>query len=81
MTIDHFKTLTLDKKLLEVKYHGNLLGAYDRSNAEGGLKVPGDIYEVHDFWVYISDDEQTVIPSRRCPVLKSDEELGGGERR
>ncbi|MEI6184481.1 MAG: hypothetical protein WCP65_03070 [Bacteroidota bacterium] len=70
MTIDHFKTLTLAEKLKEVKYNGNIVGPYDRSNEEGGAKVPGDIYEVHDFWVYISEDELTVIPSRRCPTIK-----------
>ncbi len=69
MTIDHFKTMTLEEKLSEVKYHGNILGPYERPNEEGGTKVPGDIYEVHDFWVYISEDEQTVIPTRRSPLV------------
>ncbi len=70
MTIDHFKTMTLEEKLKEIKYHGEFVGPYDRSNEEGGSKVPGDIYKVHDFWVYLSEDELTVIPSRRCPVIK-----------
>lgn len=71
MTIDHFKTLTLAEKLSEVKFHGNLLGSFDRTAEDGSSKVPGDIYAVHDFWVYISEDELTVIPSRRCPVVIS----------
>lgn len=68
MTIEDFKTLTPEAKLLEVKYHGNILGAYDRPNEGGGSKTPGDIYEVHDFWVYVSEDEQIIVPSRRNPI-------------
>lgn len=72
MTIEDFKTMPLEKKLLEVKHNGNILGSYDRPNESGGSKTPGDIYEVHDFWVYISDDEETVIPSRRNPIVVKD---------
>ncbi|MFL9482765.1 hypothetical protein ACI6Q2_08285 [Chitinophagaceae bacterium LWZ2-11] len=68
MTIEHFKTLTLTEKLSEIKYHGNLLGSYERPSEHGGPKVPGDIYELHDFWVYVSEDELTVIPARRNPI-------------
>jgi len=68
MTIEQFKTLTLEKKLSEIKYNGNILGSYERPNEEGGTKVPGDIYELHDFWVYLSEDEQIVIPTRRNPL-------------
>ncbi len=68
MTIEQFKTLTLEKKLSEIKYNGNILGSYERPNEEGGTKVPGDIYELHDFWVYLSEDEQMVIPTRRNPL-------------
>ena len=69
MTIETFKTLSLDEKLKEIKYNGNLLGPYERSNEEGGKKVPGDIYELYDFWVYLSEDEQTVVPTRRNPIV------------
>jgi len=68
MTIDQFKTLSLEEKLSQVKFNGNILGTYERPNEGGGSKTPGDIYEVHDFWVYVSEDEQTVIPSRRNPI-------------
>jgi len=68
MDIDQFKKLTLDQKLLELKYHGNLLGPYERNGEQGGTKTPGDIYELHDFWVYLSEDEKMVIPSRRNPL-------------
>lgn len=67
MDIDQFKTLSFDQKLSELKYNGNLLGAYDR-NTEQGTKVPGDIYELYDFWVYLSEDEKTIIPTRRNPL-------------
>lgn len=70
MTIETFKTLSLEKKLIEIKYHGDLLGSYERPNEEGGLKTPGDIYGLYDFWVYLSEDEQTVVQSRRNPLDK-----------
>lgn len=68
MDIDQFKKLTLDQKLSELKYNGNLLGSYERNSEPGAPKVPGDIYELYDFWVYLSEDEKTVIPSRRNPL-------------
>ncbi len=68
MDIDTFKTLTLDQKLTEIKYNGNILGAYDRNSEDNGKKVPGDIYELHNFFVYLSEDERTVVPSRRNPL-------------
>ena len=68
MEIDDFKKLTLEEKLSELKYSGNLLGSYERTSENGGAKVPGDIYELYDFWVYLSEDEKTVIPSRRNPL-------------
>ena len=74
MTIEHFKTMTHTEKLSEIKYNGNLLGSYDRPNEEGGTKVPGDIFDLYDFWVYLSDDEQTVIPTRRNPLPPAIEE-------
>lgn len=70
MDIEQFKKLTLEKKLLELKYNGYLLGPYER-NTEQGSKVPGDIYELYDFWVYLSEDEKTVVPSRRNPLQVS----------
>jgi hypothetical protein len=72
MTIEDFKKMALEAKLLEVKHHGNILGSYERPNESGGSKTPGDIYEVHDFWVYISEDEETIIPSRRNPIAEKD---------
>ena len=68
MDIDNFKKLTLEEKLSELKYNGNLLGPYDRHAEHGTSKVPGDIYELYDFFVYLSEDETTVIPSRRNPL-------------
>lgn len=68
MDIDDFKKLSLEQKLNELKYSGNLLGTFERPSENGGSKVPGDIYELHDFWVYLSEDEKTVIPSRRNPL-------------
>ncbi len=65
MTIEEFKTLTLEEKLSQLRYHGELLGSYERSDAEGGKKQPGDIFALYEFWVFLSDDEQTVIPTRR----------------
>lgn len=67
MDIDQFKTLSLDQKLSELKYNGALAGPYER-NTEQGNKVPGDIYELYDFWVYLSEDEKTIIPTRRNPL-------------
>ena len=68
MDIDEFKKLSLDQKLVELKYNGNLLGPYERNGEQNGTKVPGDIYELYDFWVYLSEDEKTVVPSRRNPL-------------
>lgn len=68
MDIDQFKKLTLPEKLAEIRYHGNILGYYERSGEPGAPKVPGDIYELYDFWVYLSEDEKTVIPTRRNPL-------------
>lgn len=68
MDIDNFKKLTLEEKLSELKYQGNLLGPYDRNGEPGTPKVPGDIYELYDFFVYLSEDEKTVVPSRKNPL-------------
>ncbi|MEK7200383.1 MAG: hypothetical protein AAB212_10780 [Bacteroidota bacterium] len=73
MTIDNFKVLTLEEKLKELKYSGELLGSYDRNSENNGPKVPGDIFALYDFWVYLSDDEETIIPSRRNPLPASEE--------
>jgi hypothetical protein len=68
MDIDSFKTLTLEQKLKELKFSGQLLGPYERNSENGSAKVPGDIYELYDFFVYLSEDEKTVVPSRRNPL-------------
>lgn len=68
MDIESFKILTLDEKLSELKYSGKLLGPYERNSENSTAKTPGDIYELYDFWVYLSEDEKTVIPSRRNPL-------------
>lgn len=74
MTIEQFKELSLEAKLQVLKKSGELLGSYERNNENGGPKTPGDIYGVHDFWVYLSDDEETIVPSRRNPLPKEEEE-------
>ncbi len=68
MDIDSFKKLTHDEKLERIRYDGEMLGPYERYVADGVPKVPGDIYALFDFWVYLSEDEKTVIPSRRNPI-------------
>lgn len=68
MDIDIFKKLTLDEKLSELRYSGTLLGPYDRNSENSNAKVPGDIYELYDFWVYLSEDEKIVVPSRKNPL-------------
>jgi hypothetical protein len=68
MDIDSFKTLTLEQKLKELKFSGQILGPYERNSENGSAKVPGDIYELYDFFVYLSEDEKTVVPSRRNPL-------------
>ena len=68
MDIDSFKKLSQEEKLKEIKYNGNILGPYERNDENGGPKTPGDIYELYDFWVYLSDDEKTIIPTRRNPL-------------
>ena len=68
MDIDSFKQLTLEEKLSELKYSGNILGPYERNGEQSGPKLPGDIYALYDFWVFLSEDEKTVIPSRRNPL-------------
>ena len=68
MDIETFKTLTHEQKLSELKYNGELLGPYERNNEHNSSKTPGDIYELHDFWVYLSEDEKIVVPSRRNPI-------------
>lgn len=71
MDIDTFKKLTLDEKLSALKYDGNLIGPYERNSENGASKVPGDIYELFDFFVYLSEDEKTVVPSRRNPLAST----------
>ena len=68
MNIGSFKNLTTEEKLKEIRYNGNILGAYERNSEEGGAKTPGDIYELYDFWVYLSEDESLVIPTRKNPL-------------
>ncbi len=68
MDIEKFKNLTLEEKLSELRYSGTLLGSYERNSENSTSKVPGDIYELYDFWVYLSEDEKTVVPSRRNPL-------------
>ncbi len=68
MTIDNFKTLKLEEKLDQLRHSGDLLGSYERNSENNGPKVPGDIFALYDFWVYLSDDEETIIPSRRNPL-------------
>lgn len=72
MTIEAFKELTMEQKLHELKYNGELLGSYDRNGEHNGPKVPGDIFALYDFWVYLSDDEETIIPSRRNPLAAAE---------
>lgn len=68
MTIESFKILSIEEKLKELKYSGELLGSYDRNTEDNGPKVPGDIFALYDFWVYLSDNEETIVPSRRNPL-------------
>ena len=68
MDIEQFKKLTLEEKLSELKYSARLLGPYERNSENSTAKIPGDIYELYDFWVYLSEDEKIVIPSRRNPL-------------
>lgn len=68
MTIEEFKKLTTEQKLKELRYSGELLGSYERNSEHNGPKTPGDIFALYDFWVYLSDDEEMIIPSRRNPL-------------
>ncbi len=68
MDIDTFKTLTHEQKLSEIKFNGTILGPYDRNSEDNIKKVPGDIYQIADFFVYLSEDEKIVVPSRRNPL-------------
>lgn len=74
MDIDSFKKLSNHEKLSEIKYNGEILGPYERNSENGGSKTPGDIYALYDFWVYLSEDESIIIPSRRNPLPTEDEE-------
>lgn len=69
MTIEQFKELSHPEKLKEIRYNGNLLGPYERPSEDGGRKTQGDIYEMYDFWVFLSEDEDMVIPTRKNPVI------------
>ncbi len=69
MDIDNFKQLSMTEKLSELRFNGNILGPYERNNEiPNGPKVPGDIYDLYDFFVFLSEDEKMVIPSRRNPL-------------
>lgn len=72
MTIEDFKALPHPKKLLELKHSGELLGSFERNAEDGGEKTPGDIFALYDFWVFLSDDEKMVIPTRRNPLNKAE---------
>ena len=69
MNIDAFKEISHYEKLKELRYNGQLLGSYQR-NTETGSKIPGDIFELYDFWVFLSDDESMVIPTRKNPLAE-----------
>ena len=69
MDIDAFKEIGYKEKLQELRYNGQLLGSYQR-NTETGSKIPGDIFELYDFWVFLSDDESMVIPTRKNPLTE-----------
>lgn len=71
MTIESFKELALEEKLSQLRHNGELLGSYERNSEHNGPKEPGDIFALYDFWVYLSDDEETIIPSRRNPIVAS----------
>ena len=66
--IDNFKKLSHAEKLKEIRYNGNILGSYERNTENAGAKIPGDIYEYNGFWIYLSEDEKIVVPSRRNPL-------------
>ncbi len=68
MDIVSFKKLTHEQKLKELRFSGEILGPYERNADPGNAKVPGDIYALYDFFVYLSEDENTVVPSRRNPL-------------
>ena len=68
MEIEQFKKLTMEEQLTELRYKSNLLGPYERTSGAGTFKVAGDIYELFDFWVFLSEDEKTIVPSRRNPL-------------
>ncbi|MDB5231116.1 MAG: hypothetical protein JWN76_1921 [Chitinophagaceae bacterium] len=70
MTIEEFKELTHEQKLNELKHNGELLGPYLR-NGDGmdKPKTPGDIFALYEFWVFLSEDESMVIPSRKNILL------------
>jgi hypothetical protein len=68
MTIEAFKQLSTEQKLKELRFTGELLGSYDRNSEHNGPKTPGDIFALYDFWVYLSDDEEMIIPTRRNPL-------------
>jgi hypothetical protein len=70
MTIENFKALSHEQKLLELKHEGELLGSYERNAEDDGEKTPGDIFQLYDFWVFLSEDEKMVIPTRRDPLNK-----------
>ncbi|HMZ46059.1 MAG TPA: hypothetical protein PLU36_04590 [Chitinophagaceae bacterium] len=74
MTIENFKSLPIEKKLIELKHSAELLGSYERNSENGGPKTPGDIYALYDFWVFLSDDEKMLIPTRRNPFPEVEEE-------
>ena len=73
MTIESFKELSHEKKLLELKHNGEILGAYERRSENGDSKTPGDIFALYEFWVFLSEDEKMIIPTRRNPLHKEEE--------
>jgi hypothetical protein len=52
MTIESFKQLTIEEKLKELKYSGELLGSYERNSENNGPKTPGDIFALYDLGVF-----------------------------
>lgn len=74
MTIEAFKQLNHEGKLRAIRYNGSILGPYERYNENGGGRVPGDIYGIADFFVYLSEDENIIVPSRRNPLPPPEDE-------
>ena len=48
------------------------MGSYERNAEDDGEKTPGDIFALHEFWVFLSEDEKMQLLKVAEQTLESE---------